>query len=108
MKKNFITVFLIILCMFLSGCSKKNDKTIVGKWETKLDNYSFVYTFNKDKTCSYDVAGSIMKCTYKVDGNKLSILYEGNTASFDTTFKIDGNKFIMKDSLGEDVIYKRK
>ena len=52
----------------------------VGKWA----HGSYVYTFNADGTCSYDAAGTLMKCTYKTDGDKLSIQYEGkNMASFD-------------------------
>ena len=49
-----------------------------------------------------------MKCTYKTDGDKLSILYDGNTVSFDTTYSIDGNKLNVKDSLGNDTIYTKK
>ena len=49
-----------------------------------------------------------MKCTYEIDGDKISILYDGNTAPFETTFSIDGNKLNVKDSMGKDTIYTRK
>ena len=49
-----------------------------------------------------------MECTYEVDGDKLSILYKGNTAPFETTYKIDGNTLTIKDSFGSDVKYTRK
>ena len=87
-----------------TGCGKEKKNTIVGKWA----HGSYVYTFNSDKTCSYDAAGTLMKCTYETDGDKLSILYDGNTASFDTTYSIDGNKLNVKDSFGSDTIYTRK
>lgn len=106
MKKGaFLVLFLLVICFIFTGCSKSNSKnSLVGKWA----HDSFVYTFNEDKTCSYDAAGTLMKCTYKVDGDKLSILYDGSTASFDTTFTIKGNKLNVKDSLGNDTIYIKK
>ena len=103
MKKYLITLLFITSVLFLVGCGKKKDP-IVGKWA----NGSFVYTFNEDKTCSYDAVGTIMKCTYKTNGDKLSILYDGDTVSFDTTYKIDGKDLHVKDSFGNDTIYKRK
>lgn len=107
MRKIFLGVAVVALGTVLVGCGK-SENTIVGKWEYKMGTTSFVYTFNEDKTCSYDAAGTVMKCTYKVDGNKLSILYDGNTESFDTTYSIDGNKLNVKDSFDNDTIYERK
>lgn len=106
-KKSFGVLLVILLCLILVGCGKNNN-SIVGKWECKLGNYSYVYTFNKDNTCTYDAAGTLMKCTYKTKGNKLSILYKGDTVSFDTTYSIKGNKLNVKDSFGKDTIYVRK
>lgn len=98
------SILLVVGVIALTGCGKNNKNPLVGKWA--LDSY--VYTFNADKTCSYDVAGTIMKCTYKTDGDKLSILYDGNTAPFETTYSIDGNKLNVKDSFGSDTIYTKK
>ena len=105
MKKNILGLLVIVFCLVLVGCNKAKDKnTIVGKWAQG----SYVYTFNEDGTCTYDVSGKIMKCTYKTDGDKLSILYDGNTAPFETTYSIDGNKLNVKDSFDNDTIYTRK
>lgn len=104
LKKVMIAFVLLFSVIALAGCNDNKSKTIVGKWALG----SYVYTFNEDGTCSYDVAGTLMKCTYKTDGDKLSILYDGNTVSFDTTYSIDGNKLNVKDSLGNDTIYTRK
>ena len=107
MKKIISTIFVIAICVLLVGCGKKANG-IVGKWETKLGSYSYVYTFNEDKTCTYDAAGTLMKGTYEIDGDKISILYDGNTAPFETTFSIEDNKLNVKDSMGNDTIYTRK
>ena len=106
-KLNILLIAALVLGVFaLTGCNKNaaGSNNIVGKWALN----SYVYTFNEDKTCSYDVAGTIMNCTYEVDGDKLSILYEGNTAPFETTYSIDGNKLNVKDSFGNDTIYTKK
>ena len=110
--KKLVIIGAIALCIITVGCGKKETTKasekekdpIVGKWALG----SFVYTFNADGTCQYDAAGTIMKCTYKTDGDKLSILYDGNTVSFDTTYSIDGNKLNVKDSFGNDTIYTKK
>ena len=105
MKKNILGLLVIVFCLVLVGCNKaKGKNTIVGKWALG----SFVYTFNEDGTCTYDVSGKLMKCTYKTDGDKISIIYEGNTAPFETTYSIDGNKLNVKDSFDNDTIYTRK
>ena len=103
--RTLLISLVALVCLFtLAGCGKSESNTIVGKWA--LSN--FVYTFNEDGTCSYDAAGTLMKCTYETDGDKLSILYDGDTVSFDTTYSIDGNKLNVRDSFGNDTIYTRK
>ena len=49
-----------------------------------------------------------MKCTYETDGDKISIMYEGNTVPFETTYSIDGDTLNVKDSFGEDTLYKKQ
>ena len=104
-KRIFLSVIAIVFCLTLVGCGKKEEKNpIIGKWALG----SYVYTFNEDKTCSYEAGPTPMKCTYETNGDKLSILYEGNTAPFETTYSIDGDKLNVKDSFGKDTIYTRK
>ena len=49
-----------------------------------------------------------MKFTYTDDGSNLSILYDGNTAPFESTYTIDGSKLNIKDSFGSDTNNKKK
>ena len=97
------------LCALTACGSKKADEggaeaaSIVGEW--KLD--PFAYTFNEDGSGQYDAAGTVMKFTYETDGDKLSILYDGNTAPFETTYSISGDELNVKDSSGNDTIYKK-
>ena len=103
MKKSLLAILLVVLCVTVVGCGKKDP--IVGKWAYGSGE-SFMYTFNSDGTCHYTANNK--DCTYKVDGDKLSITYNGDTSSFDTTFKIEDNKLIIKDSFGSDVVYEKK
>ncbi len=102
MKKGLL-ICLVVLFVVV-GCGKKKDP-IVGKWAYGSGE-SFMFTFNEDGTCHYTANNK--DCTYKIDGDKLSITYKGDTSSFDTTFKIDGNKLTIIDSLGSEVVYNKK
>ena len=105
--KKYAFVAVLLISLVLVGCGKSDSSSsnsIVGKWALG----SYVYTFNADNTCSYDASGTLMKCTYTTDGDKLSILYDGNTDPFETTYSIDGNKLNVRDSFGNDTIYTRK
>ena len=112
MKKTLMFLFVAIFTIGLVGCGKKSESQnavkkvdpIIGSWDCS----GFVYTFNEDKTCTYAYSDSKMECTYEIEGDKLSIFYEDATVPFETTFKIEEDKLIIKDSLDEDVIYKRK
>lgn len=104
MKKIRIGLLIVILCLIFTGCNKKTKNEIIGKWV----HGSFIYTFNEDGTCSYNAAGKMMKCTYKTKKNKLSILYEGNTTPFETTFNIEEKKLSIKDSYGKIIFYEKE
>ena len=87
--KKVISVLLVIisLCILLVSCGgKKNGLT--GTWAPR----------------DYDFGEAI---TYKTEGDKLSIWFEG-TDSLDTTFHLDGDEMWFKDSNGEDVFWVRK
>ena len=49
-----------------------------------------------------------MPFTYTLEGNRLSITYDGDTVPFDTTCSIKDNIITIKDSLDEDVVYKKE
>ena len=106
MKKGILSLVVVITSAFvLTGCGK--EKGLVGVW-TYEQGSGYVYTFNEDKTCSYEAFGTKMECTYEDDGTKVSILYKGNTVASSYEYKIDGDTLTIKDSFGKDVVYKRK
>ena len=94
-------VFLSAIALLLAGCGKT---TIVGKWAQG----SFVYTFNEDGTCSYDISGNTMECTYEAKDGNISILYNGTTSPFKTKYSIDGKTLHIEDSFGSDVTYEKQ
>ena len=106
MKKGLLSLVLVIMVsVILTGCGKKEG--LVGQWEYEKGS-GYVYTFNEDKTCSYEAFGTKMECTYEDEGTKVSILYKGNTMASTYEYKIEDDTLTIKDSFGKDVIYKRK
>ena len=108
MKKKLLLVVLVMLSgvLLFTGCGEKKEKknSIEGKWAYS----SFVYNFESDGTGYYDAAGTKMDFTYEIKDNKLSILYKGSTAPFETEFSIDGDTLTVKDSFGKDFKYVRR
>lgn len=101
MKK--ILLFIIIVSIIaITGCQKKTS--IVGTWV----HDGYVYKFNEDNTGSYTAFDNVLEFTYEDKGDKVSILYKGNTASADFEYKIEKDTLTIKDSFDNDVIYKRK
>ena len=76
---------------------------LVGVWEYEAGGYT--YTFNEDGTGQYDLGGTIMKLTYEDKG---TILFEGNTDPMELEYSMSDGKLIIIDSLGDEVVYKRK
>jgi uncharacterized protein (DUF2147 family) len=105
-------ITVLVATMFaLTGCKKddkKSDKanTIVGSW--KYEGGDYTYTFKEDGTGDYSYYGAKMEFTYKTEGNKLAITYNGSTAAFETEYSIDGDTLNVKDSFGKDTLYKKQ
>ena len=85
------------------------DTGLVGSWDY-AELSGMVYTFNADGTGTYDMFGEVMKFTYEADGSvlKLQFIDEGIDAPTELEYAIDGDALNIKDSLGNDTIYKRK
>ncbi len=105
MKKLALALVFVFASVALVGCGAK--KGLVGKWQSK-DYSSYIYTFNADGTGNYAVGETIMKFTYTTDGDKISILYENNTAPFESTYEIKDNELNIRDSFDRDTFYIRK
>ena len=103
-----------------SACGGDDDKDappstnpIVGTWyienESKGYQYYYEMTFNADNTCMwwrYRYEGDSKTLidsksgTYKIDGNQLSILYNGEEKPSTKTFTINGNKMTTSEAGG--------
>ena len=112
-----VTIFTFVGCDNGSGSSSSSNvgssitsnskNPIVGSWKYEYIGYAFVYTFNGNGTGKYDAAGTEMQFTYTTDGNKISILYNGDSAPFETEYSIDGDTLNIIDSFGTDTLYQR-
>ena len=85
------------------------DTGLVGSWDY-AELSGMVYTFNADGSGSYDMFGEVMKFTYEADDTVLKITYtdEGVDEPMELEYKIDGDTLNVKDSFGNDTLYKRK
>ena len=115
--KTLALVFILALaCLALAACGAAGGgegeaaggNPIVGTWASVDFGGAFIFTFNEDGTGNYDASGTDMPFTYTAEDGALSILYDGDDLPFDTEYTVDGDKFIMKDSLGEDVVYNKQ
>lgn len=85
--------------------AEASNSDLVGSWE--YESGGFVYTFNDNGTGTYDISGNVMKFTYTADDTKLTITYEGSPA-MELNYELNGDTLNVKDSAGNDTIYKRK
>lgn len=85
------------------------DTGLVGSWDF-AELSGMVYIFNADGTGSYDMFGEAMHFTYEADGSTLTITFTDEDVDVPTelAYTIDGDTLNVKDSLGNDTIYKRK
>ena len=94
-----------------SDAGKKEGKkmpsgSIIGSWEYAIGGYT--YTFNTDGTGSYAAGSTVMEFTYEDSGDKVKILYKGNTVPNEFAYTISGNTLSIEDSFGSKVDYKKK
>lgn len=85
------------------------DNGLVGSWDY-AEFSGMVYTFNADGSGTYDMFGEVMNFTYEAGGSTLKLTYtdESADAPMELEYKIEGETLKIKDSLGNDTIYKRK
>ncbi len=88
-----------------SGESKGTG--IVGSWKFDDSGASLVFTFNADKTGTYDLMGQKMDFTYNDDGADLNIKFSGDTNVTSTPYTLNGDTLTIKDASGADLVYKR-
>ena len=133
MKENLLKALALVMCAILvvfafAACGGKTETptekaaaadsekaddagkatagAIVGSWEYVDGGYT--YTFNKDGTGNYKAGETVMEFTYEDLGDKVSILYTGNTVASEYAYTISGDTLSIEDSFGEKVEYVKK
>lgn len=109
-KSLLIITMLLSAILLFAGCGNKKDNKssnpIVGVWKSDLGD--FTYHFNDDGSGYYDVYGTKMEFTYTAENGKISILFKENTVPFETDYNINGDTLNVKDSFGNDTLYKKQ
>ena len=97
--KNYILGITLLLLLFITtGCKK----SIVGRWKSIETTNDYYYIFNDDKTCSYEMTVARLDCTYELDDEKITILYNGNDKPKTYQYRFEDNMLIIKDNTGKD------
>ncbi|MBP5773449.1 MAG: hypothetical protein J6W35_05205 [Eubacterium sp.] len=81
---------------------------IAGVWGYNQKDYKIPaqYTFKKDGTGEYNIAGQIQKLTWKTKGNKITITYKGQP-DMTQKYKLKGDVLTLYDITDSPVVYYR-
>ena len=104
-KKRAILVLVLVMCavFLLAACNSGASNPLLGKWKDEATGLSAM-DFKDDGTADFYFNDQLATtATYKVDGNKITMTAEGQTAS--GTFKIEGNKLTLTNADGESQVY---
>ena len=115
--KNIITIFLFAtILVSLTGCSKKEEKTIdekvIGTWKYEVEYMKATYVFKKDGTGSYTITVEDNTVEKEVDyytkDGVLYINFDKDPDTFEIEYEITDEGMIIYDTAGEKLIYKKQ
>lgn len=97
-----------------SGASDENEPaqedqsgSLLGSWEA-VTMQGAIYSFEEGGKGAYIYGTTTMPFTYKVVGDSVEILFEGNTMANTYKFQIKGDILQIEDSFGDTVEYKKQ
>ena len=102
MKKYFLGGLILLIVIVVLALIIINRNNVIGKWKVVDSEYEYFYIFNKDKTCSYEMTGARLDCTYEKTKNELIILYKGNDKKYTYKYFFDNKYLIIQDNTGKD------
>ena len=102
MKKYLLGIILFLLLSLILVMIIFNKEKIVGKWMAIDSAYEYYYIFNKDKTCSYEMVGARLDCTYYEKDDELIISYKGTDRKYTFKYRFEDGKLIIQDCTGKD------
>ena len=92
--KKAITILLVILIgLFLFGCTETNDTSLTGKWIGE-DDSSYSMTFLNGKVTVSTPFNSTQTINYTADGTTLT-LNSGTSETSTINYRAENNKLIM-------------
>ena len=82
---------------------------VAGIWEYNQKEYQIpgTYTFKKDGTGNYNLAGQNKKLTWKTKGNTITIRFENTDANMNQKYKLKGDVLTLYDISDKPVVYYR-
>ena len=104
MKKYYFGIMIIVLALLTTGCKKK----IFGNWKIVNEKEEFYYVFNRDNTCSYQMKKASLSCTYQIDEEKITILFNGESEEKIYSYEIKADILTIKDKTGKENKFKKE
>ena len=92
--RRIVAIVLVLSLLFvLTACSSKKDK-LIGTWKMSA---GMSLTFNEDGTCALSAGSESQSGKYTVDGDNLSITWEGEPEVEKMTIKsVDDKELVLE------------
>ena len=95
-KTSAVLALLLCVTFLLAACGGAEPSPIVGKWTDETTGMATMEFLSDGTLKMYVLDKEAMTATYKVDGDKLTILSSEGVET-KATFKVDGNKLSITD-----------
>ncbi len=102
--RRIVAIVLVLSLLFvLTACSKK-DK-LIGTWKMSA---GMSLTFNEDGTCALSAGSESQSGKYTVDGDSLSISWEGEAEVEKMTIKSVDDKELVLENEGVSITFTKQ
>lgn len=107
MKRTICLIMAVLLVAATFCACGKGGNALLGQWSVTEEGVEMVMEFKEDGKGKLSAAGGLLSYDfeYSVDGNKLSLTFEGETSVSD--YSIDGDKLTVTID-DESVTFTRK
>ena len=93
--KRTICLIMAVLLIMASFCACGGKNALIGKWSVTEEGVEMIMEFKEEGKGNLSAAGGLLSYDfeYSVDGNKLSLTFEGETSV--SEYSIDGDKLTV-------------
>ena len=108
MKKSLIGTLLVLITFILVACGGSNNSDLIGTWEREHDFGTTIMTFSEDETGTWTISGLSNEADFEWSTNNGTLTKEfldiDEIEAFE--YRIDGNNLIIIED-GNEFVYTR-